>query len=255
MAGRLEGKVVIITGGASGIGAATARLFAAEGAAVGLCDLDRVGLGRVVGEIERTGGRAVAMEADVSVGVEVETFVGAVVDRFGRLDVLFANAGVGGRGSAPEMEEDEFYRIVRTNLGGAFLCAKYALPHITSAGGGSVIFTASELALVGSRSNVAYSASKAGIIGMARSMALDHAPAGIRVNVIAPGAVDTPMLRHSIETAKDPIAYETLIQLEIALGRIGRPEEIARTALFLASDDSSFITGTTIVADGGVTAQ
>lgn len=255
MAGRLEGKVAIITGGASGIGAATATLFAAEGAAVGICDLDRVGLGRVAGNIERSGGNVVAQEADVTASADVESFVRAVVDRFGRLDVVFANAGVGGRGSAPEMEEDEFYRIVRTNLGGAFLCAKHTIPHVARSGGGSLIFNASELALVGSRRNVAYTASKAGIIGMARSMALDHAPAGIRVNVIAPGAVDTPMLRHSIETAEDPAAYETLIQLEIALGRIGRPEEIARTALFLASDDSSFITGTTIVADGGVTAQ
>lgn len=255
MATRLEGKVAIITGAASGIGAASAGLFAAEGAKVGICDLPGTGIDSVVEEITAAGGEALGMPADVSDPDQVEAFVAAVAQRFGRIDVLFSNAGIGGKGTAEEMDLIEFNRVLAVNLAGGFLCAKYAIPHMREAGGGSIIFTASELALVGSRRNLAYTASKAGLIGMARSMALDHGPDNIRVNVLCPGAVDTPMLRRSIDMHDDSAAYEQMIVCEITLGRIGHPDEIARTALFLASDDSSFMTGATIVADGGATAQ
>jgi NAD(P)-dependent dehydrogenase (short-subunit alcohol dehydrogenase family) len=250
---RLAHKVAIITGGASGIGAESARLFAREGARVAVCDLDPQAIDVVVGEIAAAGGEAFGQVADVSDAHAVERFVAAVVERFGALHVLFSNAGISGRGTVVEMAPAEFNRTLAVNLGGAFLCSRYAIPHIAAAGGGSIIFTASELALVGSRRNAAYTASKAALIGLARSMALDHAPQRIRVNVLCPGPIDTPMLRRSIDVHEDSAAYEQMIVDETPLG-IGRPEEIARVALFLASDDSSYMTGSTVVADGGATA-
>jgi NAD(P)-dependent dehydrogenase (short-subunit alcohol dehydrogenase family) len=252
--GRLSGKVAIVTGGASGIGAASARLFAAEGARVAICDLEQARVDEVVGEIRGAGGDAFGMVADVSDAASVERFVAAVAARYRALHVLFANAGISGRGTVVELAVEEFDRTLAVNLGGAFLCSKYAVPRIAASGGGSVIITASELALVGSRRNAAYTASKAGLIGLARSMALDHAPEKVRVNVLCPGPVDTPMLRRSIERHEDSAAYEQMIVDETPLG-IGRPEEIARVALFLASDESSYMTGSTVVADGGATAQ
>ncbi|MCO5176930.1 MAG: SDR family oxidoreductase [Thermomicrobiales bacterium] len=250
---RLDGKVAIITGGASGIGAASARLFAAEGASVGIIDLQADEIDQTVGEVQAAGGTAFGQAADVSRSDEVQQAIDAIADRFGRVDVLFANAGVSGHGTVVDIPEDEFRRTIEVNLFGGFHCARHAIPHMTS--GGSIIFTASELALVGSRRNAAYTASKAGLIGMARSMALDHAPDGIRVNVLCPGPIDTPMLQRSIVGHADSAAYAQMIVDETPLHRIGRPDEIARVALFLASDDSSYMTGSTVVADGGATAQ
>ena len=255
MAGRLAGKVAIITGAASGIGAASAHLFASEGAQVGICDLVGAGIDTIVDEITSNGFEAFGMPADVSDPEQVEAFINGVAEHFGKVDILFSNAGIGGRGSALQMAPADFNRILAVNLTGGFLCAKYAIPHMQAAGGGSIIFTASELALVGSRNNMAYTASKAGLIGMARSLALDHGPDNIRVNVLCPGATDTPMLRSSIARHDDPDSYQAAILSEITLGRLGLPSEIARTALFLASDDASFMTGSTVVVDGGATAQ
>ena len=253
VSGRLEGKVAVVTGGGSGIGAASTSLFAAEGAKVAICDLEQNEVDAVVAAIEAAGGEALGMVADVSDSAQVAAFVTAVVERFGRLDVLFSNAGISGRGTVVELPEEDFRRTLDVNLLGGFLCSKYAIPHLAAAGGGSIIFTASELALKGSRRNAAYTASKAALIGMARSMALDHAAERIRVNVLCPGPIDTPMLRRSIERHEDPNAYEQMIVDETPLG-IGRADEIARVALFLASDDSSYMTGSTLVADGGATA-
>lgn len=252
---RLDGKVIIVTGGGSGIGAASARLFAAEGARVGLCDLDETGIDAVVSDIHASGGDALGLVADVSSSEQVKRFVDTVASRFGRLDGLFSNAGISGNGTVVEMSESDFNTTLSVNVGGAFLCAKHAVPHLTAAGGGSIVMTASELALVGSRNNAAYTASKAALIGMARSMALDHARDGIRVNVLCPGPIETPMLRRSIERHTDSAAYEQMILDETPLHRIGQPEEIARVALFLLSDDSSYMTGSTVVVDGGATAQ
>ncbi len=252
---RLDGKVIIVTGGGSGIGATSARMFAAEGAMVGLCDHDAAGIDAVVSDIQANGGEALGQVADVSSSNQVEAFVKAVISRFGRLDGLFSNAGISGRGTVVEMSEADFDTTLSVNVGGAFLCAKHAVPHLTSAGGGSIVMTASELALVGSRNNAAYTASKAALIGMARSMALDHARDGIRVNVLCPGPIETPMLRRSIERHADSAAYQQMILDETPLHRIGQPEEIARVALFLLSDDSSYMTGSTVVVDGGATAQ
>jgi NAD(P)-dependent dehydrogenase (short-subunit alcohol dehydrogenase family) len=253
--GRLAGKVVVITGGGSGIGAASARLFASEGARVGICDLEQDEVNTITAEITDAGGDALGMVADVSDSSHIKALVDAVVQRFGRLDGLFSNAGISGRGNVVELDEDVFNQTIAVNLGGAFLCCKHAIPHIAASGGGSIVLTASELALVGSRNNAAYTASKAGLIGLARSMALDHAAQSIRVNVLCPGPIDTPMLRRSIERHEDSRAYEQMIIDETPLHRVGNPEEIARVALFLFSDDSSYMTGSTVVADGGATAQ
>jgi NAD(P)-dependent dehydrogenase (short-subunit alcohol dehydrogenase family) len=252
---RLAGRVALITGAASGIGAASARLFAGEGAAVMLTDIDRAALDTVVGEIESAGGQALGIAGDVSDPDAMRHVVEAGVARFGALHVLFSNAGIGGKGSVVEISEEDFNRTLAVNLGGAFLTSKHAIPHIAAAGGGSIIFTASELALVGSKRNAAYTASKAALIGLARSMAMDHAPQRIRVNVLCPGPIQTPMLQRSIDTHGDPAGYAQMIVDEVPLARIGQADEIARVALFLASDDSSYMTGSTVVADGGATAM
>lgn len=252
---RLTGTVAVITGGASGIGAESARMFAAEGASVGVIDLDAGEIAAVVAEIEAAGGAALGQVADVSQSDQLRCAIDAIAGRFGRLDVLFSNAGISGNGTVVEIAEEEFRRTLEVNLFGAFHAARHAIPHMATSGGGSIILTASELALVGSRRNAAYTASKAALIGLARSMALDHAPEGIRVNVLCPGPIETPMLRRSIERHEDSAAYEQMILDETPLHRIGRAEEIARIALFLACDDSSYMTGSTVVADGGATAQ
>lgn len=253
--GRLSGKVVMITGAASGIGAASARMFASEGARVVLCDLDAAALNGIVGEIESNGGEAIGISADVSDSAAVRRVVDAGIEQFGALHVLFSNAGIGGKGTVVEIDEADFNRTLAVNLGGAYLTSKHAIPHIAVTGGGSIIFTASELALVGSRRNAAYSASKAALIGLARSMAMDHAPQRIRVNVLCPGPIQTPMLQRSIDNHADPAGYARMIVDEVPLQRIGEADEIARVALFLASDDSSYMTGSTVVADGGATAM
>ncbi len=255
MAGRLEGKVAVITGAASGIGAASARLFAAEGAQLALGDVDAGRLNALAEEIDRRGGVAIASLVDTSDEAQVRALFDDALARYGQLDVLFANAGISGEGQVPDLAKADFDRVVAVNLGGAFLCAKYAVPAMRQSGGGSIIFTASELALVGSPGNAAYCASKSALLGLARAMALDHAPDGIRVNCLCPGATDTPMLRASMARSGDPAADEADILRRLPLGRLARPEEIARAALFLASDDASFVTGTALVVDGGWTAR
>lgn len=252
MAGRLAGKVALITGAAGGIGAASARLFAAEGAALALADLDADRLAALAGEIEAGGGRVLVHPTDVADSGAVAALVAATVARFGGLDVCFANAGIGGGGLVADLPEETFDRVLGVNLKGAFLCAKHAVPHLLAAGGGALIFTASELALVGSPGGAVYCASKAGLLGLARALAVDHGRQGLRVTCLCPGATDTPMLWRGVD---DRAAEEASLAARMALGRIGRPEEIARAALFLASDESSFVTGTALVVDGGWTTR
>lgn len=254
MVGRLASKVAIITGAASGIGAASARRFAAEGALLALADVDRGGLERVAAEIESSGGRAIAVPTDVTKAPQVEALVQRTIDEFGRLDVMFANAGINNRGTVVDMPEEIFDQILDVNLRGCFLCAKYAIPRLAERGG-SLIFTSSELALVGSPGNAVYSGSKAALIGMARGIAMDHSREGIRVNCICPGPVDTPLRQRSVNRQPDPAAYEANLLSRMPFGRIGEPDEIASAAVFLASDESVFMTGTFIVVDGGITAR
>lgn len=252
MSGRLDGRVAIITGAASGIGLATAKLFVHEGAAVGMGDINGERLKQAARSVDTSGEKIVTAQIDVSKSEDVLRLVDATVERFGRLDVMFSNAGISARFNVIDLPEESFDRVIGVNLRGGFLCAKHAIPQMLRSGGGSLIFTASELALVGTENSPAYCASKTGLVGLTRAIAVDHAAQGIRVNCLCPGPVDTPML-HGNRT--DPEEHARSIIERMPVKRIGSADELARAALFLASDDSSFMTGTTLVVDGGVTAQ
>ncbi len=250
---RLENRVALVTGGGTGIGRATCLLFAREGASVAVAGRRPEPLQSVVAEIEAAGGRAIAVPGDVGKREDAESMVQATVDAFGRLDILVNNAGRGGSGSLLETSEEMWDSIHDTDLKSIFLVSRAALPHMIEQKDGRIVNVASQLALVGRRRLAAYSAAKGGVINLTRSMALDHAPDNIRVNVVCPGAVDTDLLWRPWKGAKGPSgSMDDLIRMH-PLGRVGRPEEIATGILFLASDESSFMTGSTMVMDGGYT--
>jgi NAD(P)-dependent dehydrogenase (short-subunit alcohol dehydrogenase family) len=241
-----------VTGGSSGLGQAGALRFAAEGARVAIGALQPEQGKTLVEEIAGKGGEALYLDADVRVPADVEALVSAAEQRWGRVDVLYASAGVMPTGSAPDTSEDDYQLAVDVNLGGCFRLAKYGIPALARAGGGSVILTGSEIGLVGAAQAAAYCASKGGVINLARALAIDSAPLGIRVNCLCPGPIDTPMLRGWYQ-AGDPVALEKRQVNPILLQRVGLPEEIAEAALFLASDASSFMTGAVLTVDGGAT--
>ena len=251
---RLENKVAIVTGAGSGIGHATANLFAKEGAKVVVADIES-SLGKeTVEEISKNGGTAVQAVADVSKADEVRAMIKTCIANFGKLDILFNNAGIEGpRGLLWKMKEDDWNRVIDVNLKSVFLGCKYAIPHMKRTKG-SIINTASELGLVGSTSHPAYSASKGGIIALTRSLALQCAPYGIRVNCICPGATETPLLVRFVGEKQRERELRKVTQ-EIPLRRLGKPIDIAYAALYLASEESSFVTGSILVVDGGSTAQ
>jgi NAD(P)-dependent dehydrogenase (short-subunit alcohol dehydrogenase family) len=249
---RFADKTALITGATSGIGEATAALFAEEGAAVGVVgrDADR---GHAVEErIRSAGGQAVFVQADVRRSVDCERAVGETVEAFGRLDVLFNNAGVYVENDTIGCSEDEWDAQVDTSLKGAFLMSKFALPHMVAQGSGSIVNCSSGWGLVGGEKAVAYCAAKGGMVVMTKAMALDHGPQGIRVNAVCPGDTDTPMER---EDAKSKgMSWEEYVHWAVAgrpIERIASPDEVARAVLFLASDEASFITGAAVPVDGG----
>ena len=249
--GALNGRVALITGGASGIGRATALLFAQAGAAVVVADLDEAGAGAVAREIEAAGGRALAITCDVSRAEDCRRAVQAALATFDRLDVLFNNAGIIRRADVLGTTEEEWDRVMAVNVKSILLMSKEAVPVMAAQGGGSIVNTASGWGLVGGRNAVSYCASKGAVVNMTRAMALDHGAQGIRVNCICPGDTDTGMLRHE---ARQLGAAEEVFLAEAAdrpLGRVGRPDEIAQAVLYLASDASSFVTGAALVVDGG----
>jgi len=247
--GKLADRVAIVTGAASGIGAAAARLFAAEGAAVVLADLDEPGGAAVAEVIAADGGRARFVATDVTEPAQVEALVAAALDSFGRLDVVLSNAGVEYDGTALETTDEEFRRCLDVNLAAHFSLARHSLPALGAAGGGALVFTASELGLVGTSRMVAYCAAKAGIVNMTRALAVDCAPLGVRVNCLCPGPVDTPLIE---ALKRDPERLAAQLA-PVPLKRLGSAGEIARGALFLACDDSSYMTGASLVMDGGAT--
>jgi NAD(P)-dependent dehydrogenase (short-subunit alcohol dehydrogenase family) len=252
--GRLAGKVVIITGGNSGIGRASARLFAREGAKVAIGARNEQTGTSVVQEIEQSGlGEAIFIKTDVSKPEEVENLVQRSIERFGRLDILYGNSGIFPSGTAPETSIETWRSTIDINLGGQFYLAKYGIPALIEYGGNVIIFTASELGTVGITEGAAYCASKGGLINMTRAIAIDCAPHNIRVNCLAPGPVETPMLRDWIDASENPQQLEEAQTRPVLLKRFGTPEEIAEVALFLASDASSFMTGALVIADGGAT--
>ena len=247
----LTGKRALITGGASGIGRATALLFAREGAAVAVVDLDEVGGQAVVREIANNGGQAIFVRCDVSQATDCQHAVQQTVDKLGGLDILFNNTGIIRRATVLDTTEEEWDRVMAVNVKSIFLLSKYAVPVMEKAGGGVIINTASGWGLVGGRKAVSYCASKGAVVNMTRAMALDHGEQNIRVNCICPGDTDTPMLRNEAKQLGDSEEDFLTKAADRPLQRIGRPEEIAQAVLYLASDASSFVTGATLVVDGG----
>lgn len=252
--GRLEGKVAVVTGSTSGLGRAGAVRFAGEGAKVAVASRREEEGRQVVDEISSAGGEAAFFRTDVRVSQDVEALVAQAEDRFGKIDVLYASAGVMLTGTAPETSDDIYEQVVDVNVGGSFRLAKYGIPALVRAGGGSIVLTASELGLVGAREAVAYCASKGAVVNMTRALAVDCGELGIRVNCLCPGPIDTPMLRDWFEAGQDPAELERRQTEPVLLKRVGKPEEVAEAALFLASAASSFMTGAVVVADGGATA-
>jgi len=249
--GCLEGKRALITGGASGIGRATALLFACEGAAVAVADVDQARGQAVAQEILRDGGRAVFVRCDVTQAADCRQAVEQTVDELGGLDILFNNAGIIRRATVLETTEAEWDRVMAVNVKSIFLLSKHAIPFMARAGGGVIVNTASGWGLVGGRNAISYCASKGAVVNMTRAMALDHGEQNIRVNCICPGDTDTPMLQNEARQLGETDEQFLAEAAQRPLRRIGRPEDIARAALYLTSDASSFVTGTALVVDGG----
>jgi NAD(P)-dependent dehydrogenase (short-subunit alcohol dehydrogenase family) len=247
----LDDKVALITGGTSGIGRATATLFAREGAAVAISGRNEERGREVVAEIERGGGRAIFVRADVRLAEDCRRAVEETVAAFGRLDVLFNNAGVFVANDTIDCSEEEWDLQVDVSLKGTFLMSKYALPVMIAQGGGSIVNNSSGWGLVGGDRAVAYCAAKGGMVVMTKAMAIDHGPQGVRVNCICPGDTVTPMEHEDAEhrgmTWEDYVASAS----ERPLGRMGDAGEVAMAVLFLASDESSFVTGAALPVDGG----
>jgi 2-keto-3-deoxy-L-fuconate dehydrogenase len=253
MAHRLAGKVAIITGAGSGIGRASAQLFAAEGAQVMCADI-------VTAHVEETarliGAQAIAATVDVTRPADIERMVAQTLAAFGRLDVLYANAGIGEASNAIDMTIEQWDRMIAVNLTSVWLSAKYALPHMIAGGGGSIINQSSTAGLIGIPDLPHYSAAKTGVIGLTRQIAAEYGPRNIRCNAICPGTVESPSLRDRI-SAQAKASGQTIDQVEAAfvarqpMGRVGRVDEIASLAVYLASDESSFTTGTSQIIDGG----
>jgi len=249
---RLDGKVALVTGGTSGIGAATAILFAQEGADVAITGRDEARGAEVVARIEAGGARGSFIRADVRLAEDCDRAVAETVAAFGGLDVLYNNAGVYVANDALGCSEDEWDVQVDTSLKGAFLMSKAALPHMIARGGGSIVNCSSGWGLVGGALGVAYCAAKGGMILMTKAMAIDHGPQGIRVNAVCPGDTETPM-EHE-DARNQGLTWEEFVASATQgrpIARMGRPEEVARAVLFFASDESSFITGTALPVDGG----
>ena len=248
---QVSGKTALITGGAGGIGRATALLLAREGAAVSIVDLNEGAGQEVVREISRAGGRAIFARADVACAGDCRRVVERTVKEFGGIDVLFNNAGIIRRASAVEVSEEDWDALMAVNVKSIFFMCREIIPIMVAAKAGSIINTASGWGLAGGARAAAYCASKGAVVLMTKAMAIDHGRQNIRVNCICPGDTDTAMLRNEarqLDEAEDRFLSESANR---PLGRMGKPEEIARAALYLASDAASFVTGTALVVDGG----
>jgi NAD(P)-dependent dehydrogenase (short-subunit alcohol dehydrogenase family) len=251
--GRLEGKVALITGGGSGMGRVASALFAGEGARVALTDVNDDAGGSAAAEIEGEGGESLFVHADVSREAHAEQMVQRTIERFGRLDVLYNNAGVmlDADGSVDATDEAVWDTTLGINVKGVAFGCKFGIPAMIAGGGGSIINVASFVAWMGAAtSQTAYTASKGAVVSMTREIAVEYARRGIRCNALCPGPIDTPLLAQLLS---DPARRQRRL-VHIPMGRLGRAEELAKAALFLASDDSSFMTGASLIVDGGITA-
>ena len=251
MSSRLKNKVAIITGAAKGQGEFEARLFANEGATVVLCDIDVEACGRTAEEISSSGGSAVAMTLDVT---NESHWIGAIeqtLEFFGRIDILVNNAGIYSRVPIENTSVEEFDRILEVNLRGVFLGTKHIIPAMRASGGGSIINISSTAGIVGNVGSGAYGASKGGVRSFTKYTAIQHASEGIRANSVHPGPIDTDMISDNLSTAEGRKSTES----RIPMGRVGSIEDVAMGVLFLATDESSYMTGSELVIDGGMTAQ
>jgi NAD(P)-dependent dehydrogenase (short-subunit alcohol dehydrogenase family) len=247
----LQGRAALVTGGASGIGRATALELAHAGASVLVMDLDEQGGEEIVSDISREGRKSRLVVADVSRDADCRSAVATCLGEFGRLDILCNSAGVIYRSSVVELTEEDWDRTMAINVKSIFLMSKYAVPVMIGQGGGVIVNIGSGWGLTGGRRAAAYCASKGAVIQLTKAMALDHGDRNIRVNCVCPGDTDTPMLRHEARQVGEPLDRFLSLAAKRPLGRIGRPEDIAAAVLYLASDAAAFVTGTTLVVDGG----
>lgn len=251
---RLHEKVAIITGAGSGIGKSSALLFAKEGATVIITDISEENGKQTVAEIEQRGGKAKYLYTDVTKADDVKKMVNDVILHYGKIDVLFNNAGVSGVGAVHETEEDVFDRVVNVNIKGVFLPCKYVIPHMMARKEGSIINMSSSAAEMGILKRAVYSASKGAVLSLTKAMQADYADYNIRINALLPGTILTPFVEDYLKNAYDneEEALATIKNRQLS-GELGRPEDVAKAALFLASDDSTFVMGSPFYVDGGVT--
>ena len=248
---RLKNKVAIVTGGGSGIGRASCLLFAREGAKVVVADYVAEGGNETARQISAANGQAVFVQTDVSKSTDVKNMIGATIRNYGRVDILFNNAGIEGPSTKlANLKEEDWDRVIAIDLTSVYLGIKYVIPEMIKQGGGVILSTASVAGLVGFQGSGAYAAAKAGVINLTRLAALEYADKNIRVNCICPGVIETPM----VDRVMGGRSREKVVRTE-PIGRLGRPEDIANAALFLASDESSFATGAPFIIDGGYIAR
>ncbi len=253
MTGQLEGKVALVTGGASGIGRATALALAREGAKVVLADVAVERCEDTVVKIEEAGGEVCCVETDVSQPDQVEALINATVETYGRLDCAFNNAGIEGeQASTADCTEENWDRVININLKSVWLCMKYEIPQMLKQGGGAIVNMSSVAGLVGFPNVPAYVASKHGILGLTKTAALEYATEGIRVNAVCPGVIRTPMVERATGGKPEVEAQFTAME---PVGRMGKPEEVAEAVVWLCSDAASFVTGHSMVVDGGLVAR
>lgn len=251
---RLQDNVAIITGAGSGIGRAMAMIFAGEGARVLAVDIREEAAVETSRLIAARGQEAASYRADVRLTTDVQGMIAAAMERFGRIGILCNNAGIGSTQSVAGTPEDVWENVFAVNVRGCYLGCKYAIPHMLAAGGGIIINTASVAGMVGLKNRAAYSASKGAVISLTRSVAIDYVQDGIRCNCICPGTVDSPWVQRLLDQAPSSDAERAALQARQPMGRLGLPEEVAKAALYLASDDAAFVTGASLVIDGGLTA-
>ena len=248
--GRFADRVVLVTGAASGIGAASARRFAAEGASLALCDLNAEGLSQVAKEIGEAGAAVTTAAVDVADRGQVEDFTRDAAGHFGRIDVVFNNAGVGAYGQTPDLDPETWHRTIAIDLHSVFYGCRVAIPYLREVGGGAIVNTASISGMAADHGLGAYNAAKGAVLNYTRALAIDHAREGIRVNAVCPGPIETGLTEPLLANERIAQGYRELIPM----GRVGRAEEVASVVCFLASEDAAYVTGAAIVVDGGITA-